>query len=64
MASIIIDPGHGGQDPGAVLGYDPYMDSARAKVGTTGDQSPTQSVDIRSPGIVVYFWRKIPDPSP
>ena len=49
---------------GAVLGYDPYMDSARAKVGTTGDQSPTQSVDIRSPGIVVYFWRKIPDPSP
>lgn len=34
-----------------------------AIIGEAGEVSP-QPIDIRSPGIVVYFWRKIPDPSP
>lgn len=54
-----------GEEPcGALRGHSSYMLSARDKVGSTGDQSSTQPIDIRPPGVVVYFWRKIPNPNP
>ena len=48
---------------GTLKAREDYIETTDAVIGEAGEVSP-QPIDIRSPGIVVYFWRKIPDPSP